>query len=121
MPGNVAPGVPGGVDDGSLVAGKFIGLAGLDGLVDPRDAPRIGPVCHHFGAMAGLEGGDGGDMVVMVVGDQNVGQLPSGVPQRLLDGGLVGGIDGGAGRGALVVQQNAEIVLTTEELMYVEL
>jgi hypothetical protein len=111
VPGNMAPGVPGRVDDFRLVAGKVIGLARLDRLVDPGDTAGIGPVGHHLGAMTGLQRRDGGDVVVMVMGDEDMGQFPPCLAKRPLDGRFLGRVDGGAGRRVPVAQQNAEIVL----------
>jgi len=64
----------------------------------------------HASAEFLLQLGDAADMVAMMMGDENVGQRPALVLQRLEDGRCLRGIDRGGRPGRGVVNEVTEIV-----------
>ena len=62
-----------------------------------------------------LELRDAGGVVAVMVGDEDVGQLPAAGSERGLDGRRLRGVDGGGGAGRGIVDEDAVIVLEAEK------
>ena len=62
-----------------------------------------------------LELGDAADMIAMMMGDQDVGELPALLLQRLDDGAGLRRIDRGGGLRGGIVDQIAEIIVQAGE------
>ena len=86
------------------------GVALAHGLVDAWDLGGLLGRRHHAAFVLGLERLDAAGVVVVMVGDQDVGKLPAGLLQRRLDGRGLRRVDRGGGAGVGVVQQHAVIV-----------
>jgi hypothetical protein len=86
------------------------------GLVEIGNARRFSRRPDHARPGAGFQAGDRGDMIAMMVGDENVGQPPSRLIQRLEDGRFLAGIDGGRGPCGGIVDQDTEIIGSGQEL-----
>src|SRR6185369_9209291 len=90
-------------------------IAFAHGLVDRRNAARLGGRCDHAAAMARLKRLDTARVIVMVMGHENIGELPSGALERGFDRSVLRRVDGSGGHGFWVVHQNTKIVLEAEE------
>ena len=62
-----------------------------------------------------LELGDAGGVVAVMMGDEDIGQLPAGRRERGLDGRRLRRVDGGGGAGRGIVDEDAVIVLEAEK------
>ena len=87
--------------DDVTVTGAHIDIADLGGLVVRRD---------HAAAIFLLQLGDAADMVVMVMGDQNIRKLPALAFQRRDHGAGFRRVDRGGRLGFMIVNEIAEIV-----------
>ena len=70
---------------------------------------------HHAAAVALLELLDAAGVIVVVMGDQDVGQLPAGRLERGLDRRRFRRVDRGGRAARRIVHEHAEIVLEAEE------
>ena len=94
---------PGNVDDADLFGAD--GKAGGFGqrIVKRRQAVGVSGGAKDHGPGRGAQRFDARDVVIVVVGDQDVGQLPATGFQRCKDGCCVGDVDdGGLARGRVV-------------------
>ncbi len=91
------------------LAGSKVDMGDLGGLVVGRD---------HAAVVLLLQFGDAADMIVMVVGDENIAQRPALALERVDDGGGFRGIDRGGCLGRGIVNQIAEIIGQAGEQAY---
>ena len=85
-------------------------VALADAQIDVGDPGGLVVRRDHPAAVFLLQLGDAADMVVMMMGDQDIGQRPALALQRLDDGGCFRRIDRGGRLGLGIVNQIAEIV-----------
>ena len=85
-------------------------VALADAQIDIGDLGRLVVRRDDAAAVFLLQLGDAADMVVMMVGDQDVGQRPALALQRLDNGGGLRRVDRGGSPGRGIVNQIAEIV-----------
>ena len=113
-------GMAGRVDDLHLAPGKGEGVAARNGLVDARNGPVIARsddgTSERF-----LQREIAFDVVAMMMGGENMGELPALGLELAFDGGGIGRIDRGGGTAAAVVDQNAVIVVPADEMMHIEM
>jgi hypothetical protein len=81
-----------------------------DGAVEPGQAVRVGPRAGHLRHGRLAQRLDAVDVVGVVVGDQDVGQVPAAPRQLGLDRGLVGDVDHRRRAGGRVVHQEGVVV-----------
>src|SRR5262249_7039305 len=86
-------------------------------LIDGGNALRFVAWRHHATAMMLLQLSDAAGMVAMMVGDQDIAELPAGLLERRFHRRRLARIDGGGGAARLVMDEHTEIVLETNEEM----
>ena len=122
MINDVAGGVAGRLYNGKpdRADGDHIALAHI--MIDAGNAALVGQRrahAHVWILRAQLR--HAADMVVVMVGEQNIGERPALLRQRRQNGGGFRRVDSGCRAGRAVVQEHAEIILETSELMNLEL
>jgi hypothetical protein len=107
--------VAGGVDDLGLERPHEHATPGLDEIVHGRDAVRVGLRGNDAAAGGRFERLDSLDVVLMVVGDEDLRQTPAPAGKGGLDGRGFRRVDGGRATGLRIVEEHAEIVGTAQE------
>src|SRR5262249_25016914 len=86
-------------------------------LVDIRDALRFMARGDHAAAVAPLQLANAAGVVPVMMGDQDIAELPAGLAQRGFDRSGLGGAARGRGPAPLIVDDHAVIVLQAQEQM----
>jgi len=116
--GDVAEGVAGHGDDVDAGLAEEQVVAAADGAIDQRHPAEPGVVGRrdHLDAEALLQRFHRLDVVVVVVGDEDVAEPPAGLLQRVENGVLLRRVDRGGGPRHRVVDEDAVVVVAGGEL-----
>ena len=114
---NVAGGMARRVQHAAFERSDLDLAAFADGLVDIGDARGFVTRRDHPAFVLFLEFGNARGVIAMMMGDEDIRQLPAGRLQRGLDRGCFRRIDRGGRAGRRIMQQDAEIVGQAGEQM----